>query len=552
MAEAADRSSQFKLGIAVKLAVCLVVSAAAIFTAFGIFNVRLHRKHSEELVLRSAERLSDIILQSTRHMMLRNDREALYQSIRDIGIEPGIQRVRIFNKEGRITFSTEESEVGHVVDKHGEACYACHAQDLPLEKLNRPDSARMFRLAGGERVLGMVRPIRNQPTCSSAACHAHPAAKKVLGVIDVQLSLAAVDHASADQQAMVLWFSIGTALLLSGVSIWFVWKVLHKPIKALIKGTHRVASGDLSYRLTPSSNDELGELATSFNKMTAQLAAAHAEITGWAQTLEERVERKTQELERAHNYLVGSEKMASIGKLAATVAHEVNNPLFGILTYARMCLKELEKHDIEPNARERMLSQLRVIERESRRCGDIIKNLLTYARQAPRRRETNDVNLIVDRAATLVRHQLKLQNIAFEVTAASELPQIICDAGQVQQVVLVLLTNAAESTGEDGHITVTTERAGDDAVRIRVHDDGGGIPSEVLPQIFEPFFTTKEDKLRTGLGLAVAKSIVEQHGGTIQAQSEVGKGAEFIVTLPLEAPAAVGAQTQAATGGSTA
>jgi two-component system NtrC family sensor kinase len=316
---------------------------------------------------------------------------------------------------------------------------------------------------------------------------------------------------------------------------WFVWAVLHRPIQALMAGTKRVANGDLHYRIASTSKDELGELAQSFNKMTAELEEAHAEITAWAQQLEDRVERKSQELERAHKYLVGSEKMASIGKLAATVAHEVNNPLFGILTYARLSLKELDKPDIDAKARERMMEQLRIIERESRRCGDIIRNLLTYARQAPRKREANDINAIIDRAVALVRHKFKLQNIELDVSVA-DLPPVICDAGQVQQVALILLTNAAEATGEGGHITLSTERT-EDGVRLIVTDDGGGIPPEVLPQIFDPFFTTKEDQLRTGLGLAVARSIVEQHAGTIQANSEPGRGAEFIVNLPLEAPA---------------
>jgi two-component system NtrC family sensor kinase len=248
------------------------------------------------------------------------------------------------------------------------------------------------------------------------------------------------------------------------------------------------------------------------------------------------VRLKTEELERAHAYLVSSEKLAGIGKLAATVAHEVNNPLFGILTYARLCLKELDREPVGDEARKRMLGHIGIIERESRRCGDIIRNLLTYARQAPRKRDRNDVNQLVDRSVTLVRHQMELQGITLEVAAGKELPEIICDAGQVQQVILVLLTNAAEATGEGGRIRVGTEPSDEGGVRVRVTDDGPGIAPGHLAQIFEPFFTTKEEKLRTGLGLAVAKSIVEQHGGTIAVHSTPGKGAEFCVTLPKEAP----------------
>ena len=523
-----------RTGIAVKLAVCLLAGAAVILALFSALNLRLHQKHSRELILASAERLSDIILHSTRHEMMNNDRAALYSTIRDIGNEPGIQRVRIFNKEGRISFSTDAAEVGRVVDKATEACYACHAQGVPLERLDGPDSSRMFHDNQGQRVLAMIRPIRNEPSCASAACHVHPAERKVLGVIDVHLSLARVDAQSASQQQWLLWFSAGALVLLCLVSGWFVFVVVHRPIQALIRGTKRVATGDLDHRIDVQSKDELGQLAESFNKMTAELSEAHAEITGWAQQLEERVDRKTEELEKAHRFLLGSEKMAGIGKLAATVAHEVNNPLFGILTYARLCIRDAEKPELDTATRERMVTQLRTIERESRRCGDLIKNLLTYARQAPRKREPNDVNAAAERAMALVRHQMKLTGIDLIAELDPTLPPVSCDAAQVQQVALILLTNAAEATGEGGSVRISTAFDEDtDEVILTVSDDGGGIPPEVLPSIFDPFFTTKEDKLRTGLGLAVAKSIVEQHGGTIEAQSVPAQGATFAVRLPV-------------------
>jgi two-component system NtrC family sensor kinase len=536
MTDPAPLPSKLKFGLAAKLAVCLVVSAAAIFAVLSLLQYRLQRKTSEELITISAERISHLIQRSTRYQMLRNDREALYQVIRDFGDEPGIRRIRIFNKDGRISFSTDLSEVGHVVDKKAEACYACHAQGVPLTALPRPDHARSFTDAAGQRVIALIRPIRNEPSCSSAACHAHPPEKTVLGVIDSQLSLATVDAQAESHRFLLVLFSGVAVFVLCAVSVAFIWAVVHRPIQELIRGTHRVAGGDLDYRLTVDSRDELGDLAHSFNRMTAELAEAHTEITRWAETLEERVEKKTHEVEQAQAFLLNSEKMASLGKLAATVAHEVNNPLFGILTYARLCLQELERGDPDPNVRARTLNNLRIIERESRRCGDIIKNLLMFTRQAPRKRDWNDTNVLVERALALTRHQMKLNSIDLAIDLEDGMPQLLCDPGQIQQVVLILLTNAAEATESGGCVRVTTNTRGD-AVHIRVADNGGGIPADVLPHVFEPFFTTKEDKLRTGLGLAVAKSIVEQHGGTIEAFSEPGQGAEFVVTLPLSAPA---------------
>jgi two-component system NtrC family sensor kinase len=521
-------------GLAGKLALCLVLSAIAIFTAFGYINLNLQQRASQELLVQSADRITDIIQRSTSHEMMNNDRAALYQVIRDMGSEPGIRRVRIFNKEGRITFSTDAAELGRVVDKQAEACYACHSQGAPLQKLARPDRARIFNENGSGRVLGMIKPIENQPDCSNAACHAHPASQRILGVIDANLSLASVDAHLAATQRHIAGFSVLAILLICAVSVIFIWIVMYKPIHSLIIGTHRVADGDLEHRLPVGSDDELGDLAASFNKMTGELAAAHTEITEWARTLEERVEKKTRELEEAHTSLVHSEKMASLGKLAATVAHEVNNPLFGILTYARLCMKDLEKAGRNGDV-DKMRERLRLIEGESRRCGDLIRNLLTFARQAPQRREPQNVNELVDRAVALVRHQLELNGIELEKTLDENLPPVTCDAGQFQQIVLVLCVNAVEAMPAGGRLFVST--AYDDAAdraEVRVRDTGTGIKADVLPHIFDPFFTTKDDKMRTGLGLAVAHSMIEQHGGTVTVNSAEGQGSEFVVTFPRE------------------
>jgi two-component system NtrC family sensor kinase len=306
-----------------------------------------------------------------------------------------------------------------------------------------------------------------------------------------------------------------------------MWVFVYRPVKELIRGTHRVANGDLEYRLPVRSDDELGDLAASFNKMTAKVADVQAHI-------EEQVRRKTAELERVHKTLLSSEKMASIGKLAATVAHEINNPLFGILTYARLVLRELLKHDIP--GRDELAEQLQTIERESKRCGELVKNLLTFSRQAPSHREPNDLNTIVRRAVLLVKHKLDMQGIRLEESFPADLPPVECDANQIQQVVLVLMVNASEAMPKGGVLSVSTGI--DDASEqgaVHVKDSGCGIPPEVLPRIFDPFFTTKEDQNRTGLGLAVAHSIVEQHAGDISVRSAPGEGTEFVVRLPIAA-----------------
>ncbi len=525
-----------RLGLAAKLAICVIVSTAAFFTLFGFINLRVERAQSRELVLQSADRITDVILRSTHYEMLHNDRDALYNVVQELGTEPGIRRIRIFNKEGRITVSTDLRELNTVVDKSAEQCYACHAQSAPLEKLNRKDRARDFHDKQGEHLLGVMRPIDNTPECSSSACHVHDAGQRVLGVIDADLTLAPVDQQIARNQATLKWFLLGAIVFGSVTAVLFMWVAVYRPVKELIDGTHRVAGGDLEYRLPVRSDDELGDLSRSFNRMTAEVGGIQAKI-------EEQVRRKTAELERVHKTLLNSEKMASIGKLAATVAHEINNPLFGILTYARLVLRELLKHDL-PN-RDDMAEQLQTIERESKRCGELVKNLLTFSRQAPSHREPNDLNVIVHRAVLLVKHKVEMQNIELVETLADGLPQVDCDANQIQQVILVLMVNASEAMPKGGRLVVSTEFDSDtEQGAVRVVDTGGGIPADVVPHIFDPFFTTKEDQNRTGLGLAVAHSIVEQHAGEISVRSTPGEGTEFRVALPA-AGQALGLSTQA-------
>lgn len=517
-------AKKFRLGLAAKLAICVIVSTAAFFTLFGFINLKVERAQSQELVFQAADRVSDVILRSTHYEMLHNDRDALYNMVRELGTEPGIRRIRIFNKEGRITLSTDAREVNTVVDKRAEQCYACHSQSEPLAKLNRRDRARDFHDRQGEHLLGVMRPIENAPECSNSACHVHPASERVLGVIDADLTLAQVDQQIAHNQNTLKWFLLGAVVFGCSAAMLFMWVVVYRPVKELIDGTHRVAGGDLDYRLPVRSDDELGDLSRSFNRMTGEVAGVQSKI-------EEEVRRKTMELERVHKTLLSSEKMASIGKLAATVAHEINNPLFGILTYARLVLREVLKHELP--GRDELAEQLQTIERESKRCGELVKNLLTFSRQAPSHREPNDLNVIVHRAALLVKHKVEMQNIELVETLAEGLPQADCDANQIQQVVLVLMVNASEAMSTGGRLEVITEfdKATEQGV-VRIKDSGSGIPPDILPHIFDPFFTTKEDQNRTGLGLAVAHSIVEQHAGEISVRSTPGEGTEFRVALP--------------------
>ena len=175
--------------LSAKLIVLLIPPMILLFGLLGYLNIRLHRQQLEKNTLASAERVSDVIKRDASYYMLRNERDGLYHLITEIGNEPGMVRIRIINQEGRISFSSDSTETNTFVDKRTEACYGCHSQSQPLTRLDRPDRFRIYRLPSGERALGIINPIENSPSCATAACHAHPATQKILGVLDTNLSL---------------------------------------------------------------------------------------------------------------------------------------------------------------------------------------------------------------------------------------------------------------------------------------------------------------------------------------------------------------------------
>lgn len=526
--EAGARAPRFTL--TQKLIISLVGSMAVLFGALGYQTLRIQRQNLEQMTHLMADRISRTIGDSTRYSMLQNHRDEVYHIIRTISAKQGIKTIRIFNKEGKISYSTNAHELNTFVDKQAEACYACHSQEHPLSHLDRPDRMRTYMGPGNERILGLITAIENEPACSNASCHAHSADQRVLGVLDVSISLAGVDQMIAQgQKRMALDFVFSIAVI-SLVFTWVILILIHRPIKRLISGTKQVASGMLDYKIDVPTHDEMGELAASFNEMTSRLKDAREELTGWAKTLELRVAEKTDQLKRANEQMIQIERMASIGKLSAIVAHEINNPLAGILTYSKLLLKRVAGG--APNA-EHMQRELEMIAAESARCGEIVKSLLQFTRQSAPRLHLHDVNEIVKQSIRLVQHKMDLTGVKTQFLPADDLPALYCDEQQIKQALVALLINACEAVhaGEGVLELSTAHDVENHSVQIRIKDNGVGMDEETQRHIFEPFFTTKDSK-GMGLGLAVVYGIVSRHSGAIQVHSAPGRGAEFVIDLP--------------------
>ena len=367
--------------IAFRLFLLIVSVQTIILFALTYAAVRIQQSHIMESVVGSATRVSDVLVRSTRYSMLVNKKEDVHNIIASIGGEPGFEGIRIYNKQGEVIFGTIPSELYTKVDLNAEACVICHASArLDSTSQVNPQLTRIFTKPNGDRVLGLITPIRNEQQCSDAPCHAHPQTKTVLGVIDVKMSLAQIDGQLTESRNQLFRFSFVAILLISFVSGGFIWIVINRPVKRLIGGMNMVSSGRLDQKLETSSKDEFGELAKTFNHMTEDLARAREEITSWSHTLEQKVEEKTADLERAHKHMVTVEKMASLGNLAATVAHELNNPLEGIVTFARLIMKRLKRSALAPKDLEQMHEELKLVADEALRCGNIVKNLLVFAR----------------------------------------------------------------------------------------------------------------------------------------------------------------------------
>jgi two-component system NtrC family sensor kinase len=523
-----------KLGqsVSAKLMISIFFVLIIIFGLLGYFIIQDQRKHLEDAALVSAEQQSEVLRRSASRYMLNNDRVGLYEMMLNMADQPGMVRVRIMNPQGVISYSTSPAEVGTMVDKSAEACYGCHEKSKPLTRLNGSDRFRVYR-ADGERVLGVITPIENEPACSNAACHAHPAGTQVLGVLDTNLSLARVDKGLAHESREMFGYTTVSLIAVVALSGLFVWIVVHNPLRELEMGTERIASGDLGYQITVHAQDEVGQVAQSFNDMSNRLQVAQAEITAWAHTLEERVDEKTRELKQAHQHMLHVEKMATIGKMAAVVAHEINNPLSGILTYSRLVKRWIDKTTEVTPKQEEMKGSLDLIASESKRCGELVHNLLSFSRVSPMNLAWCDLNQVIDRCTRLVQHKLDLGGIQLNLDLAAELPSAHCDPAQIEQVVLALVINAIDAMPQEGNLWITTRLKSESAVELVIRDDGIGIPVEHLPHIFEPFYTTKEAG-GSGLGLAISENIIERHGGTIEVDSVVGQGTTFKIVLPMD------------------
>jgi len=527
------RIRKWTYSLSLKLSFCLIGALLVVFGLLGFQLIRLHERNLESLTFDSAERIADIIKSGTRYGMLKNHRDEVHQTIQTIGAEPGISKIRIYNQDGSIRYSTDGSEIGSQVDKKAEACYACHSEAKPLERLASSERSRIFSSGDGHRVLGIINPLYNTDRrCSTADCHFHPTEQKVLGVIDITMSLAEVDREIAKTRNETIIFNVLLILGISTSVVAIFMRFVGKPVKELVLGTKRVAGGDLAHVIPVRTDDEMGHLASSFNSMTESLQRANEEIQGLIKNLEHKVEERTQELKNTQEQLLQSEKLAAVGKIAATVAHEINNPLAGVFTYIKLMERRLERGQDGEVDVEKFREYLATMGREVERTSAIVQNLLDLTRQREPSKKPCDINRIIEESLVIVQNKLKLHNVEVE-KRMDPLQEVNADPSQMKQVFINVMVNAAEAMREGGRLTIRTFRNPDGNIAVLEFEDNGvGIPPEVMARIFDPFYTTKEKG--TGLGLSVVSGIIKRHEGQVEVRSEAGNGTLIRITLPVQ------------------
>ena len=360
--------------------------------------------------------------------------------------------------------------------------------------------------------------------------------KNVAGEIIGILYVGMLEAPYIDVRNKVVLSFLGIALLclfLVLIMYLFITTGITHPLRDMVVATKKIAQGDLSHEVNIQSRDEIGHLAESFNQMVRELKHAQQELTEWGETLEKRVADRTEALEKAQYQLIRSEKLASLGKLAAVVAHEINNPLAGILTYIKLLLKITGKEPFPVSRAEEMKNYLSVMDTEMNRVTRIVKDLLTFARRSKPRIEKVNVNSIVEQSLSLLENKIKLQNVDLQTQLDDTLPLVPCDFSQIQQVLMNLIINGTEAMSNGGELNIkTNHRPDNEFVEIEVADTGAGIPDEHLSKIFDPFFSTKEAGKGVGLGLSIVYGIVNEHKGSIDVKSAEGKGTTFTIKLP--------------------
>lgn len=487
---------RIKIGNSLELRIS-VITFLILFSILSIMTGTSIINQNKILLGKSEEKVNsfaDVIATALRYPMMTGDQDVIQNQFDNYNKLKDIVVIHLVDDQGIIRRSTDQSLIGQKPDIDYLDKLLSGKEHHGVEKRRRT----------GQSIYAKADPIFNEPKCYG--CHGKE--KKVLGGLRIALDWSdEISEVNADRNRNILISFVGLLIIIIFLTI-FLRRIILKPIKILEQGMQRVAAGDLSQKIVTQSQDELGKLAGMFNRMTEDLAGAmeiDRDITG------------RREIEKSQRFL-------QLGKMVGNMAHEVSNPLMVISGRAQLSLmEEIQNEDLKKN--------LQLIFQECQRAKDIIQRMLKFSRPSKGQLKETDINKCVEDLINLVEHQFNLDNIVIKRHYAGDLPFLMIDDKQLQEVFINLLNNSREAMAESGTVEIKTYREGD-LIRIDFKDSGSGMSQEVLAKIFEPFFTTKEKG--TGLGLSVSYGIVKNYGGDLKFTSSPGKGATASIFLPVK------------------
>ncbi len=531
---------RFRSSIYGRVVFIIAGSLIVVFVLFNIVFRSVYMDFYNRTISQNGDNISSIIEGSLYYSMLENDKAMLQRTLDVISNMSGIDEVNLYDDHDQLAFSSVHREENSHSNPN---CISCH-HDLASRFSTAEKSYRVVgdvpecgihQQVQGIRHLLIRQPILNEPSCYTAECHAHDEADKVLGSMLVTMPLEDLDTFSVQSSRDFMLLAMLIIILLVTFLVVFTRKRIKDPLNSIVKASEAVSSGDGNIRLEikPDLLDDMRLVSVAFNNMLDNIDAATNELQNWSQQLEYKVQKKSEELSAAHNELIHVERIASLGKLSSSVAHEINNPLSGILIYNKLIYKQLNSSEFDHPKKESILKNLKLIESETKRCGDIVRGLLDFSRKEREDFEPVHIHKLLEETYRLMTHSIKIADISFSTDFRAVNDRVICSPNQVKQACVALLVNASEAVQEQGEIVIGTSNPDEEHISIVVADNGSGISPVDLPHIFEPFFSTKHDTSGIGLGLSIVHGIVENHKGRIDVKSEPGQGTTITIVLSL-------------------
>jgi len=533
---------KFRSSIYSRVVLIISVLSVFLFVSFSVILRSVNEQYLNTVIRQSGNNIGSIVEGALYHSMLENDKSSLRNTLDIINTLPGIDEVNMYDSDDNLVYSSFTTETNTT---HSDPnCKSCHpnlksmfpGKEKSYKIINVNSDCKMNQNDNGSRHLLIKSPILNEKSCSTSSCHAHSEKDTVLGSLVIKIPLETQDAAIQKSSTEFFLLAIFATLLFVSFLLLFTRKKIKAPLNALIKVSIAVANGDKSTRveIMPNQLDDMRMVSQAFNDMLDNLQTATTELENWSQQLEYKVQKKSEELGAAQHELMHVERLASLGKLSSSVAHEINNPLSGILIYTKLLYKQVSNPELYASKKDTMLKHLKLIENETKRCGDIVKGLLDFSRKDQNDFEPKHLHNILQETYELMSHPIKIANISFLNDLAAESDLIYCSPNQIKQACVAMLVNASEAVPpENGEILIRTKNVDEDTVTFEITDNGSGIAEEDIPHIFEPFFSTKQDVSGIGLGLAIVHGIIQNHKGKIQVRSEPGHGTTLSVTLPV-------------------